>query len=192
LARASMPQLLGALASYDRWMQQEFGVAHEHFRLLGQDNHRRYLPVRELRVRAHKADTFFDLAARACAARAVGCHVTVSTPPELATSPNITLLDGITDAWAGSIEFVEETDAELAEVILAGHTDRVRYAAPDRVPTAIRDAAAKCGACLCDAPVLGEGRVELLWYVLEQSVSLDYHRYGNLGPRAAEDRKPVP
>jgi RHH-type proline utilization regulon transcriptional repressor/proline dehydrogenase/delta 1-pyrroline-5-carboxylate dehydrogenase len=30
-----------------------------------------------------------------------------------------------------------------------------------------------------------------LWYVVEQSISFDYHRYGNLGPRASEPRSPV-
>jgi len=28
----------------------------------------------------------------------------------------------------------------------------------------------------------------LLWYVVEQSISFDYHRYGNLGPRSTEKR----
>jgi RHH-type proline utilization regulon transcriptional repressor/proline dehydrogenase/delta 1-pyrroline-5-carboxylate dehydrogenase len=28
----------------------------------------------------------------------------------------------------------------------------------------------------------------LLWYVREQSVSFDYHRYGNLGVRSGEAR----
>ena len=32
------------------------------------------------------------------------------------------------------------------------------------------------------------GRVELLWYAQEQSISLNYHRYGNLGPRFEEQR----
>ena len=32
------------------------------------------------------------------------------------------------------------------------------------------------------------GRIELLWYVREQSVSQVYHRYGNLGVRAGEER----
>ena len=29
-----------------------------------------------------------------------------------------------------------------------------------------------------------EGRVELLHYIQEQNISVDYHRYGNLGERA--------
>lgn len=39
-----------------------------------------------------------------------------------------------------------------------------------------------------DEPVLAEDRVELLWYLREQSVCHDYHRYGN-GSRNAEPRK---
>jgi hypothetical protein len=31
--------------------------------------------------------------------------------------------------------------------------------------------------------------LELPWYVQEQSISHDYHRYGNLGRRAAEPRR---
>ncbi len=49
-------------------------------------------------------------------------------------------------------------------------------------------AAGESGVCVVAAPVLAEGRVELLWYLEEQSLSIDYHRYGNLGSRAAEPR----
>ena len=41
---------------------------------------------------------------------------------------------------------------------------------------------------IADAPVLMHGRVELMWYVREQSVCVDYHRYGNLGARSDEPR----
>ena len=44
------------------------------------------------------------------------------------------------------------------------------------------------GVCVACAPVLAEGRVELLWYLREQTVSFDYHRYGTLGDRAAAPR----
>jgi len=39
--------------------------------------------------------------------------------------------------------------------------------------------------------VSAEGRLELLWYLREQSISTDYHRYGNLGTRADEPRAEV-
>ena len=62
----------------------------------------------------------------------------------------------------------------------------MRYAAPERVPAAVRAAAADALQYVADTPVSLHGRVELLWYVREQSVSHVYHRYGNLGLRSDE------
>ena len=185
--RPEASRVLTAIGSYALNVRQEFGREHDHFRLLGQDNVRRYLPVRELRIRAHVDDTFFELFARVAAARAVGCRTTVSLPPN-ALASGVELLHRLTEPWGGEIEFVEETDAELAQIIRDGQTERVRYARPERVPSVVFDAVKDTGLYIARAPVLGEGRIELLWYVREQSISVDYHRYGNLGPRANETR----
>ena len=64
-------------------------------------------------------------------------------------------------------------------------------APPERVPVAVRLASAESGVFIADSPVLAEGRIELLWYVQEQSISFDYHRYGNIGARAGEKRSPL-
>lgn len=179
-----------ALSWYASAWEVEFSREHDHFHLIGQDNVRRYLPVREMRVRIHHEDTAFEIFARVAAARTVGCRITVSLPPQLA-SEIVSRLHTATEDWAGAIEFVEEGDAELSDAISQHETDRVRYAAPDRVPEIVRRAAAEAQVYIADAPVLAEGRVELLWYVQEQSVSFDYHRYGNLGARAGENRAPL-
>lgn len=179
-----------AIASYDFYDQQEFSQRHDHFRLIGQDNERRYLPVRELRVRVHRDDSCFDVLARVCAAKAAGCRTTVSFPMEY-DEQVITRLDEMTDDWAGAIEVVEESNDMLAEVIRKGHTQRIRYANPQRVPYEIRLMAAETGLYVADMPVLGHGRIELLWYFEEQSISNSYHRYGNLGTRQNEDRASV-
>lgn len=178
---------IAAIGSYDRYMREEFGVAHDHFRLLGQDNYRRYLPIRELRIRIHPDDTFFEIVTRIAAAKTAGCRITVSSPPDL-QSPWLVQLDEWTHQWAGAIEFVEESDETLAEVMKSHQTDRVRYADRSRVPTTIRQAMADCGQYVADQPVVAHGRIELLWYVIEQSISHDYHRYGNLGERSGESR----
>ena len=100
----------------------------------------------------------------------------------------VRLLDECTDAWAAAIEFVVESDAELASTLSENSNERTRYARPDRVPTQVRSAAAKTGTWIADQPVLAAGRIELLWYLREQSISHAYHRYGNLGSRANEER----
>jgi RHH-type proline utilization regulon transcriptional repressor/proline dehydrogenase/delta 1-pyrroline-5-carboxylate dehydrogenase len=48
------------------------------------------------------------------------------------------------------------------------------------------EAAAETGFFIARAPVLMDGRLELLQYLRQQSICRNYHRYGNLGERALE------
>ena len=189
-SHAEAERIIAAALSYERNHREEFAAEHDHFKLVGQDNIRRYLPAGSVRVRVHASDTAFELFARACAAHVAGCRVVISTPPGL-ESPSVKLLEELTESWAGAIEFVGETDAQLAQAIRERQTDRVRYAAPDRPPDEVLQAGNEMGGCVNGRPVSGEGRLELLWYVREQSISTDYHRYGNLGVRVAETRADV-
>ncbi len=190
LSEGEGARLLAALHGYDREWRREFSREHDHLKLLGQDNLRRYLPFSEIRVRVGGADTAFDIIARVAAARVTGARVIVSTPPGL-DHPVVGWLDKATDSWAAAIEFVEESDEAVVSRIAeapAHAVERIRFASPASVPTEIRLAASTRGIYLADEPVLAEGRIELLWYLREQSISYDYHRYGNLGPRAGESR----
>ena len=168
-------------------MHREFSQEHDRQRLVGQDNIRRYLPVHDLRIRVCENDTFFEIVARLCAARAAGCRVTVSVPHEF-HSEVIEFLNTVTEPWGAGVEFVEESDEELLDVIIAGHTGRIRYAHRDHISEMIWRCVPETGIYLAHAPVLAEGRVELLWYLREQSLCVDYHRYGNLGERSEEER----
>jgi RHH-type proline utilization regulon transcriptional repressor/proline dehydrogenase/delta 1-pyrroline-5-carboxylate dehydrogenase len=183
--RRSAREVEAAAQSYAFWMDREFSIDHDPFELLGEDNIRRYLPFREIRVRVHPADSLFDLFARAVAARTAGCRTVISVLPG-SDSKLVALLDELTDDWAGAIEFVEQSDAELAEAVRSGKVDCLRYAQRDRVPREVRAAAASCGEYVADAPVSSHGRVELVWYFQEQTLSHIYHRYGNLGVRSAQ------
>jgi RHH-type proline utilization regulon transcriptional repressor/proline dehydrogenase/delta 1-pyrroline-5-carboxylate dehydrogenase len=80
-------------------------------------------------------------------------------------------------------QVVYEDDVAVAARI--GEVQAIRYAASDRVPAAVWQAAAEKGFYIARSPVLMEGRVELLQYLQEQAVCNSYHRYGNLGERDA-------
>jgi RHH-type proline utilization regulon transcriptional repressor/proline dehydrogenase/delta 1-pyrroline-5-carboxylate dehydrogenase len=190
LAEHDREAILRAIGSYDRALREEFSQEHDQTRLVGQDNIRRYLPVGALRIRVHPDDSAFEIFARVCASKAAGCRTTVSLPRDFHTL-TIGLLDQLTESWGAGVEFVEESDDELAEVIRRRHTDRVRYARPDRAPRRILEAVGDTGIFIARSPVSPEGRLELLWYLVEQSISHNYHRYGNLGARADEKRRPV-
>lgn len=182
-----LSQLRSAILSYDRFAREEILLEHDHFQLVGQDNHRRYLPATPLRIRLHADDKPFDIAARCSAAIAANCRATLSHAPSVHEA-TIAALEKLTYEWAGRIEFLEESDAELIHSIENGQVARLRYAAADRVDESIRRTANRHQVFIADEPVSTLGRIELLWYVMEQSISFDYHRYGNLGPRSNEKR----
>ncbi|TWU29285.1 proline dehydrogenase family protein [Bythopirellula polymerisocia] len=190
ISKDDCERIVAAAQSYEHWMAIEFDHPHDHFILVGEDNFRRYLPLAEVRVRVHTDDSPREIFLRALASRTAGCRTVISSPPGL-NSPFVKLLDDLTDSWAGAIEFVEESDSELAQALREGHIDRLRFTRPERVPFPLRTAAALNGDYLADTPVCPHGRVELLWYFQEQSLSHLYHRYGNLGARSEEERAPV-
>ena len=185
-------RLVRALSSYSAAYAIEFGVEHDAVRLVGQDNLHRYAPLESVHVRLHEQDSAFDVLARVGAARTAGARVVISSTPGESTFPDLLgWLDRLTQTWGAGVEFIEESDADLAQAIGNGQVDRLRFAERGRVPQILRESIGSSGVYIADAPVLAEGRIELLWYLREQSISDDYHRYGNLGRRAKEERRPV-
>ena len=99
-------RVAAALESYCANSQVEFGRTHDHFRLVGQDNLRRYLPVRRLHIRLDPLDSLFEIFARVCAAKAVGCRATLSCPRGW-WSPATDWLQELTASWNEGVEFLE-------------------------------------------------------------------------------------
>ena len=90
--------------------------------------------------------------------------------------------DEIYDALRG-FEAEDQRRIDQALIDLMPKVDRIRYAAPDRVPARVFAAAAQTGFYISRTRVYMEGRLELLQYYQQQSVCHNYHRYGNLGAR---------
>ena len=186
---SDLSKLRQALVNYDRFAVEEILQQHDHLRLVGQDNHRRYLPVSPMHIRVVASDSVWRIFARCAATVAAGGTAIISCDPSM-DDRKIEAIERATLTWAGKIEWVEQTDEQLCQDMLAGHVQRVRYDGVEKVPESVRRLAPKHYVFLADSPVIPED-LELLWYVVEQSVSFDYHRYGNLGPRADEPRSPV-
>jgi RHH-type proline utilization regulon transcriptional repressor/proline dehydrogenase/delta 1-pyrroline-5-carboxylate dehydrogenase len=173
-----------AIRSYLFHVEREFGREIDYFHLRGQDNVLRHLPLGTIVVRLHPQDSLFEVLARIAAVKATGNRLRVSLPEGL-DSPTTRFLYGPEGRrLTGRDPLLQETDAEL----IAGipKIDRIRYAAPDRVPKEVFAAAAETGFYIARAPVVMEGRIELLQYYRQQSICTNYHRYGNLGFRAGE------
>ncbi len=170
-----------AIWSYIYNAEQEFYREKDYFHLRGQDNTMRYLPVETVVVRIQPEDTLFDALGRIAAAKVAGCRLIVGIPGDL-NNPVTEFLSGEEGKRIlRGTPLTRHSDEELIEML--PEIDRIRYAAPDRVPMKVYQAAAEQGFYISRHRVLMEGRLEMLHYFQEQSISNSYHRYGNLGER---------
>jgi RHH-type proline utilization regulon transcriptional repressor/proline dehydrogenase/delta 1-pyrroline-5-carboxylate dehydrogenase len=173
-----------AIRSYLYRIESEFSRDLDFFHLRGQDNLLRHLPVGTVVVRLHPQDSLFETLARIAAVKATGNRLRVSVPRGLDTPATRFLYGPEGRRLTGRDPVFQESDDDLIASI--PQIDRIRYAAPDRVPKEVFAAAAETGFYIARTPVLMEGHIELLQYYRQQSVCTNYHRYGNLGFRAGE------
>jgi len=179
---ADMSKTIRAIQSYIYWAEQDFRAEKDYFHLRGQDNIIRFLPVGTVAVRIHGDDSLFETLARIAAVRISECSLLVSIPPGLVNTTTSFLGSKEGQALLKDARVVRQTDRDLIQML--SKIQRIRYAHPDRAPSAVLSEAAEKGFYISRMPVLMEGRIELLQYFQEQSICDNYHRYGNLGERA--------
>jgi RHH-type proline utilization regulon transcriptional repressor/proline dehydrogenase/delta 1-pyrroline-5-carboxylate dehydrogenase len=175
---------IGAIKSYLYRVEQEFGRELDYFHLRGQDNRLRYLPVGTVVVRLHEDDSLFEALARIAAVIISGCRLRISCPAGLYNPVTRFLHATEGRRLIGNAPHFYEPDEDLINIM--PRVDRIRYAAPQRVPRLVYAAAAETGFYIARAPVMMDGRIELLQYYRQQSICDNYHRYGNLGDRALD------
>lgn len=172
--------------SYTFFWKHYFSKDHDPTRLLGQDNILRYRPHRQQTLRIQPEDSLLDIMRVIAAAALCGAELEVSGDSE-------NLKQIAHEKWRNEIPHIKvivEPEALLSQRIGQGKIVRLRYIS--NASDDIRQVAAESGCHLLEAPVLANGRVELLNYLREISLSIDYHRYGYLGIREGEKRKPLP
>ena len=150
-------------------------------KIIGQDNFFRYVPRKGIVLRVEPKSAPLDVLRSAAAALTIGASVEISVPAQVA-EPNCL-------EFVPLLRTTEESEAEFLERVKNGKFQRIRLV--QHASQALMKAAAASATHFIDAPVLANGRLELLHYLREVSLSIDYHRYGNLGLRENEERKPL-
>lgn len=171
-----------AIESQIAAVESEFGKEHDSLRLIGQDNLRRYRPLNGLTIRFTPSDSIRDFVLALSASTTVGSHTAISFDDHVDERLQ-TLLETSADRFPGLIHPVVETNDELTDRVRNGSVERLRLLHPIDPETELAKACAEAMVTIIAEPVVNDGRIECLRYMNEQSISHDYHRYGNLGRR---------
>ena len=155
-------------ASYLKAWKEEFSTIRDWNHCTGEQNLFRYLPVEKMAMRVFADDNLEDITKVVTAAQIAGVELTVSI---YATDEKINKVKAL------GVNVKGESVSEFANNI--GRYDRVRICSESIQPSLFQ-AAAKNNVYLALGKPLDEGRVELLNYIREQSISYEYHRYGSM------------
>ncbi len=167
-------------ANYSYWWKR-LKQDRDPSKIVGQDNFFRYVPRKNMVLRLTSHSEPLDVLRVCAAALTCGAKMEVSTPPSYSRLNWLNLSPGL--------PLIEESDEQFYHRVKSGSIERVRVL--EHPSKELLAAAAESATHIIDAPVLANGRLELLHYLREVSLSIDYHRYGNLGLREGELRKPI-
>ncbi len=159
-----------AVESYTRNWKNEFSVERVTQELIGELNTFRYLPVKSMVLRILPEDSFCDILMCTVAARIARTPLVISAPGDDQRVQTLRKLSpqDITLVVQSDDEFIDRMDDYY----------RVRCCS-DKLPLSYYRQAARLGKYIATAKPLTEGRLELLHYLREQSISYEYHRYGS-------------
>ena len=145
-------------------------MEHEIHQLMGEQNTFRYLPLRNILFRIQETDEFVEV-------------LMIITAAQISKTPLFVSIDK-SDSKLGMLQtFIKEeqvmTQNETEFIEYMQFYDRIRTCSSN-LSAAIYEKAAELGLYIATQKPLMEGRLELLHYLKEQSISFEYHRYGSI------------
>ncbi len=158
--------------SYAHWWHEEFSQEHDPSQLHGESNHFRYRPYDRVLLRAEGMSDL-QIAQIVLGAKICGVALDLSVAQQ----------SDLTKSFASSV--TEESEAQLIArlAVSAATYGSLRAGA---LSVALQAAANDAELPVIERAPLANGRLELLAYLREQSVSETTHRYGNIIPKASE------
>ena len=176
-------QIASHFASF---LVDEFLQDHDYVNIRGERNTIRYIPVKSVLFRFDANDTLVSMLVSIVAAKMAGARVRISFPVSYNSESLMWLEQKVQVLLDENDELVLQNEDDLVESI--SDFERVRFLnakVSDRLFVKAADEAIHIAA----ESFVSHGRIELMHYFLEQSISDSYHRYGNLGLRGLATKR---
>lgn len=154
--------------SYQKAYEREFAHARDINNLYGEQNVFRYLPLKNMVLRLFPGDSNEDALMIACAARTCHTSLTISFEPNDDRTAVLT---------STGCPLKKESMRDFLKSMK--DYERIRTCGAD-IPMEMYEEAARIDKYIATAKPVKDGRVELIHYIKEQSISFEYHRYGSI------------
>lgn len=167
--------------SYAYHKLNEFSVKRDYVNIRGEENWFYYESVKNVGYYVCSEDSLKDMLGVLIATHTLGIPLFVCYKD----NKHIEFLKEISSLIGASVGFVEQSKEEFAQNV--SKYERIRYFAKPCIDDVIYKSCAKLAKIIASSKPLINGRFELLYYVIEKSLSISYHRYGNLGIRGEKN-----
>jgi RHH-type proline utilization regulon transcriptional repressor/proline dehydrogenase/delta 1-pyrroline-5-carboxylate dehydrogenase len=161
--------------SIDYWYQNLFKVKTDYFGLKGEYNFSVYKKFKRVVLRLNGQENWEEILKMLLIQQICKLNLIISVP-ENCSAQWLKKLEYYTKLFA--LELRMETEENVLEYVSYKH--RLRYLSPLYTENMVKNYAHQNGIYIANEPILNLGRIELLNYFKEQSISHSYHRYGNL------------
>ncbi|MFV0521607.1 MAG: bifunctional proline dehydrogenase/L-glutamate gamma-semialdehyde dehydrogenase [Mangrovibacterium sp.] len=172
LPKEERSRLIYAADSYLQHWKEEFSKERDVNNILGESNTFRYIPIKSCALRLRGNEDLCDIMMVAIACSITGTKLTIShNLQELGFGEVKSLFDLL------KTEVKKQSEDEFIDELQ--QYERIRTFS-NEISEAIYNKAAEHGKYIATHKAVKEGRIELLHYLKEQSISYEYHRYGSI------------
>ncbi|MBU1658052.1 bifunctional proline dehydrogenase/L-glutamate gamma-semialdehyde dehydrogenase [bacterium] len=180
----SLEKTLRLTNEFTHWIEEHFNKEHDYSNIRGESNVIRYIGVKSVLFRFGEEDVLYEMLASVAAAKMVGAKVYLSIPKNPQSEDLLYLAEKKSFLLESDDTFALEDETALIQAMPS--VQRIRFLQPPNI--SVYESVARHALYIAREPFIEHGRIELMHYFIEQSISDSYHRYGNLGYRALEKK----
>jgi len=167
---------------YDEFLQE-----HDYVNVRGESNIIRYLPIKNILLRLEESNNLVEMLVSITAVKMSGARLILSMPKTLSNEHSLWLHEKASMLLDADDEmYAEDMDQMLAHVPMV---ERIRLLDKSSCHRSIYELARQHSVHIATESFIAHGRIELMHYFYEQSISNSYHRYGNLGRKGLQNKE---
>lgn len=180
--KTALKSAIAMAKSYAYYKKSEFTQAKDYVNIRGEENLFSYTKIKNIAYRVSEEDSLDSVLGIILGANVLDIPLSISFD----AYKEIDFIKQVLSSAKLKATLIAQSEQDFVKSI--ERFERVRYMGKVSRDSAIYKAAAACAKIVINTKPLINGRFELLYYHNEKSLSISYHRYGNLGIRALKQK----